>query len=376
MHIEVKAVADNSDIKRFIQFQHDLYRSDKFYVPELYISQKEMFDTRKYPFYEYGQAKHFLAIQNNKIVGRISAISNPRYNDMHQSNVGFFGFFDFIDSFDVADALFKAAVDWLSQFEYDSIIGPTNFTTNETAGYLVDGFESSPFIMMTYNYPYYLPIIEQLGFQKEMDLYAYMLYTDKVSEKSIRISNMVEERLAKQDIHIRKINLKNFDEEAEKIKMIFNAAWEKNWGFVPFTQKEFNHLAEGLKMLIDEDFGYIAEHAGKAIGFSISLPNINEITKSFRNGKLLPFNLLSLLFRKKKTKYVRILAMGVEEQYRKKGIEAIFFAKNILEAKKRGILGGEASWVLENNVMMKKAAENLNGERYKTYRLYSKNLNG
>jgi len=374
MRIVIKEAKDNSDIKQFIQFQHELYRSDKAYVPELYISQKEMFNTQKYPFYKYGQAKHFMAFDENKMIGRISAISNPRYNQFHNSNVGFFGFFDFIDSFEVAQTLLDAANDWLRKFDYDRIIGPTNFTTNESAGYLVEGFKSSPFIMMTYNFPYYLPIIQKLGFVKEMDLYAYMIYTDKVSEKSIRIASMVEERLATQDITVRKIRMKEFDKDAAKIKSVYNSAWENNWGFVPFTDKEFHHLAGGLKMMLDEDFGYIAEHAGKPVAFSISLPNINEITKSFKNGKLLPFNLLSLLFRKKKTKFVRIVAMGVQEEFRKKGIEAIFFAKNILEAKKRGILGGEASWVLENNAMMKKAAENLNGELYKTYRLYSYNL--
>ncbi len=374
MQIKVREVVTKAEVKEFIQFQHDLYRGDAFYVPELYMAQKEMFDIHKFPFYEYGEVKHFLAYQKNKIVGRISAISNPRYNTHHNCNVGFFGFFDFIDSLDVAEALLQEAIAWLKGFAYDRIIGPTNFTTNETAGYLVDGFDASPFIMMTYNYSYYLPILNALGFEKEMDLYAYMIYTDKVSDKSIRISSLIEERLAKQDIQVRKINLKEFKTEAKSIKEIYNSAWEDNWGFVPFTKKEFVHLTEGLKMLLDEDFGYIAEHNGKAIGFSISLPNINEITKGFRNGRLLPFNILTLLFNKKKTQYVRILAMGVKEGYRKKGIEAIFFAKNIEEAKKRNIKGGEASWVLENNSLMKKAAENLNGELYKTYRLFSYDL--
>ncbi len=374
MHIEVKRVNTNGDVKQFIQFQHDLYRDDPFYVPELYIAQKEMFDTVKFPFYKYGKIAHFLAYQNNKIVGRISAISNPRYNSYHNSHVGFFGFFDFIESFEVAEALFNAALDWLAQFGYNKIIGPTNFTTNETAGYLIEGYDSSPFIMMTYNFPYYQEIIHKLGLEKEMDLFAYMIETDKVSEKSVRISNLIEDRLAKQNIEVRKVRLHAFEAEAKKIKAIYNAAWESNWGFVPFTDNEFEYLANNLKLLLDEDFAFIAEHKGEPIGFSISLPNINEITRKFKNGKLLPFNLLSLLFRKKKTKFIRILAMGVTNAYRKKGIEAIFFSKTIQEAKKRGIVGGEASWVLETNTMMKKAAENLNGELYKTYRLFSYNV--
>lgn len=374
MHIEVRVVKTKADIKNFIQFQHDLYRDDEYYVPELYVSQREMFDRNKFPFYAYGDAIHYLAYQGETIVGRISAVSNPRYNSFHNSNVGFFGFFDFIDSEKVARVLLEKASDWLRSFGYDRVIGPTNFTTNETAGFLVSGFDASPFVMMTYNFPYYIPILEKLGLKKEMDLLAYMIHADKVSEKSIRLSAMIQDRLKRQDIRIRKMNIHAFEEEVLKVQEIYNSAWDKNWGFVPFTEAEFQHLAKGLKMLIDEDFAYIAEHRGKAIGFSISIPNINEITKAFKNGKLLPFNLLTLLFRKKKTKFVRILAMGVIEGYRKKGIEALFFAKNIQEAKKRNILGGEASWILESNNEMRQGAEKLNGEMYKTYRLFSHDL--
>ena len=224
--------------------------------------------------------------------------------------------------------------------------------------------------MMTYNKPYYDRIIKSLGGEKEMDLYAYMIYTKKVNEKSIRLATAVEERLKRQGIHIRNISVKDWKNEVEKVKSIYNAAWENNWGFVPFTDSEFNHLADGLKMLVDEDFAYIAEADGKAVGFSISLPDINEITRGFKKGRLFPFNIIKLLLRKRKVKSVRIVAAGVEEAYRKKGIEGIFFAKNILEAKKRDLVGGEASWILESNQAMVTAAEKLNGELYKTYRLY------
>ena len=126
-----------------------------------------------------------------------------------------------------------------------------------------------------------------------------------------------------------------------------------------------------MKLLVDEKFAYIAEHNGEPVGFSISLPNINEITQCFKKGRLLPFNIFKLLLRKKKVQSVRIAAAGVLEQYRKKGIEAIFFSKNILEARERNLIGGEASWILENNKDMMLAAEKLNGKLYKTYRLYS-----
>lgn len=370
MAVEIREAVSKKQILQFIDFAHELYKGDKHYVPELFLAQKEMFDRKKYPFFEYGDVKCFLAYENGSIVGRIAAIKNHRYNEYHNSNIGFFGFFEFIESKEVANALLQAAKDWLSSENYDYLMGPTNFTTNETAGFLVDGFHEPPKIMMTYNFQYYDGILKSLGLSKEMDLYAYMIHSFEASDKSIKLSQMLEERLKRTGITIRNISLKKFSEEVSKIKKVYNAAWENNWGFVPFTESEFKHLADGLKMLADEDFAYIAEHDGEAVGFSISLPNINEITINFKKGRLFPFNIFKLLLNKKKVKSVRILATGIIEDYRKKGIEAIFFAKNILEARKRNLVGGEASWILESNQEMVASAEKLNGIKYKTYRIY------
>lgn len=363
------------DIKSFIDFPHQLYAGDPYYVPELFMAQKEMFDKKKYPFFEYGETYPLLAKKDNKIVGRICAIVNTRYNEYHKSNVGFFGFFDCINDQEVANRLFEAATEKLKPYKYDKLLGPTNYSTNETAGTLIDGFEMSPQIMMTYNAQYYPDLIENFGFSKEMDLYAYMIYTQKVNNKAVRLSKLFEERLKKEGITIRNVNFKQFEKEVAILKEVYNKAWENNWGFVPFTDKEFNHLADGLKMMVNADFAYIAEHNGKPVGFSVTLPNVNEITKDFRKGRLFPFNIVKLLMRKNKTKTVRIAATGIIEDYRKKGIGAIFFAKNIQEARKRNLLGGEASWILESNKEMVQAAEKLNGEKYKTYRIYSKAIN-
>lgn len=370
MGFEIREANTKKEIYQFIDFAHDHYAGDPHYVPELFIAQKEMFDRKKYPFYEFGEVQCFMAYDGSKIVGRIAAIKNPRYNDYHKSNIGFFGFFEFINSKEVVEGLLQAAQKCLASENYDYLMGPTNFSTNETAGFLVDGFHEPPKIMMTYNKPYYDELLKSVGLTKEMDLYAYMLLTKTVSDKSIRLSTLLEERLKKRGITIRNISIKNFKQEVVHLKSLYNAAWENNWGFVPFTDSEFKHIADGMKMLADEDFAYMAEKDGTPIGFSISLPDINEVTKGFKKGRLLPFNIIKLLLNKKKTRNVRILAMGVIEEYRKLGIEAIFFAKNIKEARKRNLHGGEASWVLESNTEMVHSAEKLNGDKYKTYRLY------
>ena len=374
MKIEIVKVSDKKQKKQFIDFPHDLYKDDPLYVPELYIAQNEMMDTKKYPLFEFSTVEYFLAKKDGKIVGRVAAIHNKNYNEYHKANAGFFGFYDIIDDYEVTEALLGAATAYLKERGLTEIIGPCNYSTNETAGLLVDGFDSSPLVMMTYNKPYYADHLEKYGFKKSMDLYAYMIWTKSVSDRTLRLAKALEERLERSGITIRNIDLKNLKQEVKNIKPIYNAIWQDNWGFVPFTDKEIIHLADSLKLIADDRWLYIAEDKGKIIGFNITLPDINQITKGFKKGRLFPFNVIKLLMNKKKTKYVRIIAMGVLEEYRKKGIEAIFFAKNIQTAKETGVEAGEASWVLESNDMMVRAAENLNGKRYKTYRLYNKFL--
>lgn len=373
MSLEIVTVS-GKEIKDFIDFPHSLYEGDENYVPELFMAQKDMFDAKKNPFFDYAEVESFLAKRDGNIVGRICAILNKNYNEYHGSNVGFFGFFDVIDDFEVASALFTQVVNWCKHRNLDSLLGPTNFSTNDTAGILIDGFHEPAKIMMTYNKAYYETLVEKFGFKKDMDLYAYILYTKKASEKSIRLAEALEERLERQGIIFRNIKLNDFYNEVAKIREVYNDAWKKNWGFVPWTDAELKHLADNLKMLVNPVWCYMAEENGQAIGFSITLNDINEITKDFKKGRLFPFNIFKLLWNKKKTKFVRILALGVKDEYRKRGIEAIFFAKNIQQARIDNVIAGEVSWVLENNQEMRSSAEKLNSELYKTYRIYKLDL--
>jgi GNAT superfamily N-acetyltransferase len=375
MEIEIREVSTATELKSFIDFPHSLYKGDKYYVPELFLAQKEIHNESKNPYFKHAKAIRYLAYSNSRIVGRIAAHVDHNYNEYHQSNVGLFGFYDVEDNIEISKALFEKAKEWLRHENVDRILGPFCYSlSTDTGGLLVDAFDSSPLVMMTYNFPYYVNHVEACGFVKEMDLFAYMIYTRKASEKSVKLEKLLSERLVRNGITIRSLNKKNYTEEINKAKEIYIQAWEKNWGFVPPTDEEFQHLADALKLLLDEDFAFLAEHNGKPVGFFVSLPNINEITINFNKGRLFPFNVFKLLFNKKKVKRVRIALLGVLEEYRNRGIEAVFYAKNINEAKRRKLIGGEASWILENNEEMVKGAEKLNGEKYKTYRIYGQNL--
>jgi len=373
--VEIIPVTNKSLLYKFIDFPNELYANDKNYVPHLMISQKKLFNFKKNPFFKHAEAQLFLALKNKKIVGRICAHINYTHNSFYNTNDGFFGFFDCINDKEVAFKLFEVAISYLRQKKVDRVIGPANFSSNETIGLLIEGFDSPPYIMMPYNYSYYKDLIENFGFQKYYDIWAYKLNLENVSSKIFSpIFENIEERLNKNGIIIRKINLKNFEEEVKKIHYIYNKAWDKNTGFVPMNEEEFFYAAKDLKLIIDKDFAYIAEKNGEPAGFILVIPDINIILKNIKRGKLFPTGIFKLLFFKKKIKQYRVILLGILEEYRKMGIEICFYIKIAREAVKKGIYEGEASWILENNFLMNKALKTINAIKYKTYRIYYKSL--
>ncbi|MEO6882954.1 MAG: hypothetical protein ABI199_02895 [Bacteroidia bacterium] len=372
--ITIKKVINPKGLKQFIDFPHHLYKDDPNYVPELFMAQKELLDPKKHPFFKHSKLDLFLAFKGTKIVGRIAAIRNNNHIKYTEEKEGFFGFFDVVNDFEVAEKLLDSASDWVKEEGLLSIVGPVNHSTNETCGVLIEGTDSAPFVMMTYNKAYYPAFLEKYGFKKKMDLIAYHLLTKDLSDKTVRLLTTLENRLQLKDIMIRTVNMKKFDEEIEKIKLIYNTAWDKNWGFVPMTDDEFRFMAKDMKMIIDPDFCYIAEYKGKGIGFSLCIPDLNQILKTIKNGRLFPTGIFKLLLNKRKVNAVRVLTLGVIEGYRKLGIEACFYGRNIITAKKKNIIAAEASWILENNFLMNQAMLNIKGTPYKKYRIYEAEL--
>ena len=371
--IKIEQVSSKKALKLFIDFPHELYKDDPNYVPELFIAQKDLLTT--HPFHKHSSLQTFLAYNGDKIVGRIAAILNNNHNLFNKVNDGFFGFFDSINDQAVADKLFEAATNWLKEKGVDQkLIGPVNFSTNEACGLLIKGFDSPPFLMMTYNAPYYADLIEKAGFAKQIDLIAWHWDGDAYDDKSVRLLNALQDRLKRNNIVIRKVNLKNFDEETVKLREVYNSAWDKNSGFVPLTDEEFNYLAKDLKLILDTDFALVAEQNGKIVGFGLALPNFNEIFQKIKKGRLLPFGIFKLLFNKKKVQSLRIYALGIIDGYRKMGIEACLYGTIIKEYKRKGLKHAEAGWTLENNTLINEAILAIKGDPYKTYRIYEKKI--
>ena len=370
--IEIKQVVTKKDLAAFVDFPHILFEGDKNYVPELHIAQRDLLTPGKHPFHNHSKLQCFLAYKNGKIVGRIAAILNNNHNDFTKRKDGFFGFFDLYNDSEVAEKLITEAKNWLLNEGVNTIIGPVNPSTNEPTGLLIDGFDSPPVAMMTYNKPYYQSLLEANGFEKKFDLLAYDLPTVAVDKRTIQLKEVLRKRFESRNIVVRNINLKDFKNEVQKILTIYNAAWHANTGFVPMTDEEFRYLAKDLKMILDKDFCLIAEKEGKIIGFALAIPDINQVLIKIKRGRLFPTGIFKLLLGLKKINYVRVLALGVNEEFRKAGVEAYFYAEIIQKAIDKKISGGEASWILENNEMMNKGLKNLNATIYKRYRIFEK----
>ncbi len=366
-------INNKKELLRFIRQPYFIYRDDPNWVTPLELDRLDFFNKKKNPFFEHSEVKFFIATKHGKDVGRITAHIDHNFNDFQGVKWGMFGFFETIDDQEIAIELLEKAEEFCRLKGMEEIVGPMNFNTNHECGLLVEGFDTPPFVMMTHNPPYYMRLLEKNGYTKYKDLYAYRRDTDApVPEK---IEKFVETIKSKKNIKTRTVNLKRFDEEVKKIQDIYNRAWEKNWGFVPMTDKEFRKLAEDLKMIVIPDLGIFAEVDNRPVGFSLTIPNINEILHNM-NGKLLPFGILKLLWglKVKRPKTCRLIILGVKEGYRRRGIEAVLYYETLITARRLGFKWGEISWTLEDNVLINRPIENMGGKLYKRYRIYGKKL--
>jgi len=369
-NLEVCEVENSSDLRHFIRLPFSIYRDDPNWVPPLISERKAFFDRKKNPFYRAAKTRLFLARRHGQYVGRIATCINFNHNEYHQEKVGFFGFFDVINEYEVADVLFKVAMITIKAEGMERMMGPANFSTNHEVGMLVEGYDSPPVIMMTYNKPYYNEFAEKFGLKKVKDLLA--IHIDRQSEMDPRLIRVAERIREREGIVFRTLNMRNFDAEVERINEIYNQAWSRNWGFVPMSKDEFRHMARDMKQIVDPNLVFIAEVDGKPVGFILSLPNINQVLK-YVNGRLFPTGLIKLLWHtkvKNKIDSLRILTMGIIPEYQKRGLDNLFYLETFNVGPTRGYMWGEMSWILEDNVMMLRAAENMDGKPYKRYRVY------
>jgi len=359
----------------FIKFQWRIYANDPAWVPPLIIERKAFLDAKRHPFYRHGDAALFLAQKNGKIAGRIMASDDPNYNSLHETNVGCFGLFECIDDQEVAAALFDAAASWLHKQGRTEIMGPIDYSTNYVCGLLIDGFRFPPTILTAHNPPYYRQLIESNGFVKTKDWYAWWFADPSRAVADLR--RLATRYQRRGPVTIRPANLKNIRGESRRLREIYNQAWAKNWGFVPFTEPEIEFMTKELKPLLIPGFAWIAESGNEPVGFALGLPDINVVLRDL-NGRLtrfgLPIGLIKLLLYKNRVQKGRLIALGVVQKYRRAGIAEMLVLRVMEETMvKRGITG-ELSMTLEDNYMINRFLEAIGAERYKTYRIYTRSF--
>ena len=369
--IELYEVKSKADLGRFIKFPFSLYKNDPNWVPPLISERKVFFDTKKNPFYRSAKTRLILARRRKEFVGRIAICINYKHNEFHQEKAGFFGFFDVIEDYQVAELLLKVALIWIKKEGMEKILGPCNFSTNHEIGMLLEGYDSPPVVMMTYNKPYYHEFVERFGLKKEKDLLAYVI--DRKADIDPRLRHVFERMKARNGVTLRTLNVWRFDAEVDLINDLYNRAWTYNWGFVPLSKEEFQHIARDMKQILDPDMVFIAEVNGQPVGFCLSLPNINQALKYVKNGRLFPTGLLKILWHtkiKNKIDSVRVITMGVVPEFQKRGIDTLFYIQTFDVGSRKGYQWAELSWLLEDNEMILRALDHMGGKPYKKYRLY------
>ncbi|HSU86635.1 MAG TPA: GNAT family N-acetyltransferase [Chthoniobacterales bacterium] len=375
--VKIAQVISRADRDAFIKFAWRIYQNDSAWVPPLLLERKEFLDRKKHPFFEHGDAALFLARVGGEIVGRIMASDDPRYNSLHQSNVGCFGLFESVDDPSVAAALFDAAADWLRSKGRDEMMGPIDYSTNYVCGLLVEGFEFPPTLLTAHNPPYYESLMEGAGFRKVTDFYAW--WFSEPAEAATRLRRLAASVKRRHSATIRRGDLKDFRAEAGRLREIYNEAWKDNWGFVPFTEREFEFLAKELKQLVVPEFTLIAEVGAEPVGFILCVPDINVALRKI-NGRLtnfgLPIGLAKLLYYKSRIRTARLIALGVKPKYRRGGIAEMLVLRIIEDAMLQRGFTGELSMTLEDNHLINRFLSAIGAKKYKTYRIYQRQISG
>ena len=366
--IEIRKVSYKD--KDFLKLPWQIYREDPYWIPPLFAVQKKLLDVNKNAFYKNAKLQLFLAYKDGELAGRVAGILNRLHNEYTGEKTVFFGFFESINDRQVTQSLLAAVAKWGQEHQMKTLKGPVSPSINDDSGLLIDGFNSSPYLMMSYNPSYYVSLLEGYGLQKSKDLLAYFLDA-KDSETPVLVH--ISETVRKQEnVRIRNVDLKKgAKEEVDLAYQVYNDAWSRNWGFVPMTREEMGDKLKDLKDIAIPDFTFVVEAHQKPVGFWLALPNLNEILKPL-NGRLFPFGWLKLMGDFKKISTIRVFALGVLQEYQKKGLGAVCYHELIKRGRKLNILKGELSWVLEDNHQLNKSLLQLGSKVYKKYRIYEK----
>ncbi len=368
----IRRVESRADLARFVDLPYRLHREDRNWIPPFKAEVAKLLDRRANPFFDHAEADYFLAERDGQVVGRIAAIHNRLHNEVHEDRVGFFGFFECVNDFTVAAPLLDTAAAWIRERGLDVLRGPMSFSTNDECGLLIHGFDTPNTLMMPHNPPYYLTLLEAAGFTKAKDLVCLqggsLAAPVTPPERTARAVDLIMKRYR---LRMRPLDMRRFAEEVELVKRLYNACWEKNWGFVPMTDAEIDNLAKQFRpVVIPRIVPFVEQEDGTPIAFGLALPDLNEALRHNRSGAMFPAALTMLW--KLKTRRItraRVLLLGILPEWRGRGIDAALYHWIWSKAAEIGIGWGEAGWLLEDNAGIIQGLSKANFTPYKTYRV-------
>ena len=374
MSLIIEEARDRRSLRDFVDLPFRVNAGDRRWVPPIRHFVRSLLDPRRHPFHEHAEVAPFLARDGSgRAVGRICAIHNRAHNEYHHDRTGFFGLFEAFDDPRAAGALLDRVAGWLSAKGLDSMTGPFNFSTNEECGMLVEGFDGPPLVMMPYNPPWYPRLLEGAGLSKVRDLYAY--WVDAGENDTSRLRRVAEIAAAQPGLVLRDLSVKRIARDIPVIMDIYNECWSENWGFVPMTSRELDMMAEELKMILVPGLAPIIEVDGAPVAFAVALPDSNLAFAKAGGSLLRAILALKVPPFKVRMDRVRVLLLGVRKAFRGRGLEALLIDRIIHESCRLGMGRGEMSWILEDNLPMRRILERVLGAvHYRTYRIYGRSL--
>ena len=372
--VEVEPVGSRADLREFIELPYRLHSNAAQWIPPLRIERRLFLSPRFNAFFKHGEAELFLARRDGRVVGRISAQIDTAFNDFHQNAWGMFGFLEIEEDAEALRGLLDAAAAWLRERGRDRMVGPMDFTMNDESGVLIDGFELEPMIRQAWHPPYYQRLCEEVGLEKSVDTFMWSLHITGREKVMPIIWDLAEQLEPKHGIRIRKMSRRHLRRELDAFAEIYNVAWSRNWGFVPYSKEDLDAYAQELQLVYDRDWFMIAEDAeGKTVGMAITIPDVNQVLKKM-NGRLLPLGWWHYLRKRRTIDRCRVGFLGVRPAYQHTGVAAGLYAEHFDMAEATRVKGGEMGWILETNKAMNRAMEAMGGEIVKKYRVYERSL--
>lgn len=367
--VTVIPVRSWSERRQFVRLPWELYQHDANWVPPLVRNQQQLLGYRSHPFHQIAEVQTYLARRGGRVVGRVAVLVNHRHNERYEELRGFFGFFECVEDARVAAALFDACRAWLNERGISRLRGPTNPSMNYECGLLIEGFDSPPVFMMTYNPPYYARLLENYGFQKAHDLLAYIGHRSQLPQVVEQLGGLADQAQERCNAIIRPLNTSAFLDDVRLFLDLYNRSLLATWGFVPLTEAELRALAASLRHLLVPELSLFAEVDGRPVGAILGLPDYNPVIKRI-DGRLFPFGFWHLLRSKREVRRVRVLSINVVPEYQRWGLGLVLMKALVPKALELGVEEAEFSWVSEANDLARLGLEKGGARLYKRYRLY------